>query len=129
MTISRSLERTVNSHCLDFVRLTYSELSQPETRHSNENVLLRGVLDITKLDWLTPDGRRVIQEKLNERAVQDQIKNGGARPTGHLTLGALYNAPAGAISGIRVKILVQGIKAKPAVHMRGTLKLLVCRSC
>ena len=82
-------------------------------------MLLRGVLDIKRLDWLTEDGRRVIQEKLNERDVQYQIVHGGAMPKG-LTLAQLYNAPAGTSPRFRVKVMVQGVKLKPAVYLRGT---------
>ena len=105
-------------HC----RLTYCEKWSPECQEQRLRtegpVLVRGVLDIERLEWLTEYGRNVIQEKLDERVTQYYLKEGTR--ISRMTLGALYNVQAGPHwrSGRTIKVLIQGRKELPVVYLR-----------
>ncbi|KAJ3552845.1 hypothetical protein NM688_g3938 [Phlebia brevispora] len=104
------------------VGLTQVECSQPEYDPDildQGDVLVRGVLEIESDQWLSEYGRKVVQEELRRRDTQRRIEGGWV---GGYTLEWLYgDVNWGESYPARVKLLIQGVKKKPAAHMTSDL--------
>lgn len=102
---------------ITYIRLTYCERSQPEHDQaifqSDDPVLVRGALRIKKLEWLSEDGRRVLEEELRERDTKERRARGAGAALSNLSLTTVFASKLKK----RFRVWIQAKKPFPAVFM------------
>jgi hypothetical protein len=98
---------------------TEFEGSDPHARINNYPIHFRGVLEILHLDWLTPLGRKYLQQDLRKRDLELTLHS-TINPTSDLTLERIYRRDPVMRStgkGLTVKVIIQGEKALSALFL------------
>lgn len=94
-------------------------MADPRSRMQTHPIVFRGVVEIERLDWLSPRGKALVLEDLRQRDIKIHSHTAN-HPTSDLTLEAVYRRDPVIRStgkGRTIKLLIQGEKRMTALFM------------